>query len=305
MVNVARTTTGRRSTATMSGIPTISLASNVGTLLVQAPHEKGTVSSIAQLFVLLGATVLDSAHFSDPASRMFFQRIQFDIPDRNALEEELGELAEQQSLRWRVSYGDRRKRVGILVSKQEHCLYDLLIRHRANELACDIAVIVSNHADLASVAEHFNVPFHHIPVTANTKVQAEAAAAALLESAQVDLVVLARYMQILSPSFVARFAHRIINVHHSFLPAFVGGNAYRQAHERGVKMIGATSHYVTADLDQGPIIEQATVRAVHRDTVEDLVRKGRDLEKQVLAAAVRWHLEDRVCVHDGKTVVFD
>ncbi|MBX3155233.1 MAG: formyltetrahydrofolate deformylase [Deltaproteobacteria bacterium] len=298
----------RRTTATMSGVPTVALPTNVGTLVVQAPHEKGTVSSIAQLFTVLGATVLDSAHFSDPVSRRLFQRIQFDLglgPDRDALERELGALASQQALQWRVCYGDRRKRVGILVSKQEHCLYDLLIRHRAGELACDIAVIVSNHADAASVAAHFNVPFHHVPVTQATKVQAELAAAAVLESAGVDLVVLARYMQILSPALVARFPHRIINVHHSFLPAFVGGNAYRQAHEKGVKMIGATSHYVTAELDQGPIIEQATIRCAHRDTVDDLVRKGRDLEKQVLAAAVRWHLEDRVQVHDGKTVVFD
>jgi formyltetrahydrofolate deformylase len=301
MVGVARTTT-RRSNPTMSGVAVV--AARTGTLLVQAPHEKGTVSALAQMLADLGATVLDESHFSDPTSRMLFQRIKLDVVDRDKLERELADLAERQPMKWRVCYDDRKRRVGILVSKQEHCLYDLLIRHRAAELACDIALVVSNHPDAAPVAEHFNVPFRHLPVESDKAAQ-EIAVARLLEAESVDLVVLARYMQILSPAFVARFPHRIINVHHSFLPAFVGGNAYRQAHERGVKMIGATSHYATAELDQGPIIEQATVRCMHRDSVEDLVRKGRDLEKQVLAAAVRWHLEDRVQVHAGKTVIFD
>jgi formyltetrahydrofolate deformylase len=165
--------------------------------------------------------------------------------------------------------------------------------------------VISNHADAAPIARHFDVPFHHLPISAETKPQQEAAIAALVDDQQIDLVVLARYMQILSPELVARYPSRIINIHHSFLPAFVGANPYRQAYVKGVKLIGATSHYVTADLDQGPIIEQATIRCSHRDSVEDLVRKGRDLEKRVLAAAVRWHLEDRILVYAGKTVVFD
>ena len=299
MVAVSRT-----KSATMSGT-----AARVGTLLVQAPHRKGIVSTIAQELNSHGATLLDSNHYSDSGSRMFFQRIQFDLAtlqsDRETLERGLCNIGEMYGMTWRIWWGDRKRRIAIFASKQEHCLYDLLIRHRAGELACDIAMIISNHADAGSIAEHFGVPFYLFPITPETKLAQEEAAARLIDADQVDLIVLARYMQILSPSFVARYASRIINVHHSFLPAFVGANPYRQAHEKGVKMIGATSHYVTATLDQGPIIEQATVRCAHRDSVEDLVRKGRDLEKQVLAAAVRWHLDDRVMVHAGKTVVFD
>ena len=294
----------RTRSATMSGA-----AARVGTLLVQAPHKKGIVTTLTQLINGHGATIIDSNHFSDQREKMFFQRIQFDLStlamDRVSFEKSLRELGETHAMGWRVWYGDRKRRVAIFTSKQEHCLYDLLIRHRAGELACDIAMVVSNHPDLGPVARHFGLAFHYLPVTKETKEQQERAAANLLDRANVDLIVLARYMQILSPTFVARYPHRIINVHHSFLPAFIGANPYRQAHERGVKMIGATSHYVTADLDQGPIIEQATVRCAHRDSVDDLVRKGRDLEKQVLAAAVRWHLDDRVQVFAGKTVIFD
>jgi formyltetrahydrofolate deformylase len=170
---------------------------------------------------------------------------------------------------------------------------------------CEIAVIVSNHPDAQDCADHFQIPFRHLPVSAETKQQQELQVMSLLRAANIDLVVLARYMQILSPAFVDRYAGRIINVHHSFLPAFIGANPYRQAYQRGVKLIGATSHYVTSDLDQGPILEQEVVKVSHRDTVEDLMRKGRDLEKRVLASAVRWHLEDRVLVHENKTVVFE
>jgi formyltetrahydrofolate deformylase len=192
-----------------------------------------------------------------------------------------------------------------MVSKQDHCLYDLLVRHRTGELACDIVAIISNHPDAGPIAAHFGIPFHHLAVTKDHKQRQEAQVIELLYEYGVELVVLARYMQILSPELVERFPTRIINIHHSFLPAFVGANPYRPAHEKGVKLIGATSHYVTAELDQGPIIEQETVRCTHRDTVEDLVRKGRDLEKRVLAAALRYHLEDRIMVYASKTVVFE
>ena len=293
----------------MSGLPIVGSTTKVGTLLVQGPHLKGIVTSLSQMLSGHGATILDSAHHAESAPAMFFQRIQFDAStlssDRVTLEKSLRELGERFGVAWRMWYADRAKRVAILASKQEHCLYDLLIRHRARELPCEIAMVISNHPDAGPIARHFDVPFHHLPVTADAKQRQEAAAAELIDRAGVDLIVLARYMQILSPQFVARYPQRIINIHHSFLPAFVGANPYRQAHEKGVKMIGATSHYVTADLDQGPIIEQSTVRCAHRDTVDDLVRKGRDLEKQVLAAAVRWHLDDRVMIHAGKTVVFD
>jgi len=280
---------------------------NLGTLLVACPDRKGIVASLAQVLYGHGANILDADQHTDPVAALFFQRIRFDMSslttDRVSLEAGIREVAARFAMEYRIAYEHQTKRVAVFVSKQEHCLYDLLIRYRAGELACEIAMVISNHAEAAPIAKHFDVPFHHLPVTAETKHAQEAAALALLEN--VDLVVLARYMQILTPDFVARFPARIINIHHSFLPAFIGANPYRQAYVRGVKLVGATSHYVTNDLDEGPIIEQAVIRCTHRDSVDDLVRKGRDLEKRVLAAAVRWHLEDRILVYAGKTVVFD
>ncbi|HWU87288.1 MAG TPA: formyltetrahydrofolate deformylase [Kofleriaceae bacterium] len=285
------------------------MTAHVATLLVGCPDRKGIVASLAQLLYGHGANILDSDQHSDPIEGQFFQRIRFDLSslstDRHTLEQGIREVGARFAMDWRIAYGHQVKRVAVFASKQTHCLYDLLIRYRAGELPCEIAMVVSNHADAEPIARHFDVPFHHLPVTPETRAQQEAAAIELVEAAKVDLLVLARYMQILSPEFVARFPSRIINIHHSFLPAFIGANPYRQAFVRGVKLVGATSHYVTSELDQGPIIEQAVVRCSHRDTVEDLVRKGRDLEKIVLAAAVRWHVEDRILVYAGKTVVFD
>jgi len=285
------------------------MSAHVGTLLVACPDRKGIVASLAQVLYGHGANILDSDQHTDPVAALFFQRIRFDLSslttDRVSLEHGIGEVAERFAMEWRLAYGNHVRRVAIFASKQEHCLYDLLIRYRAGELPCEIAMVVSNHRDAEPIARHFDVPFHHLPVTPETRADQEAAAIALVDGAKVELVVLARYMQILSQEFVARFPSKIINIHHSFLPAFVGANPYRQAYVRGVKLIGATSHYVTAELDRGPIIEQATIRCSHRDSVEDLVRKGRDLEKLVLAAAVRWHLDDRVLVYADKTVVFD
>ncbi len=281
----------------------------LATLLVSCPDRKGLVASLAQVLYGHGANILDADQHTDAVAGMFFQRIRFDLAslntDRVALEHGIGEVAARFGMTWRLAYGQRPRRVAILVSKFDHCLWDLLIRHRAGELACEIAMVVSNHDALAPVAAHFGVPFHHLPVTAATRGAQEPEVWRLLDDAGVELIVLARYMQILSAEFVERYPHRIINIHHSFLPAFIGANPYRQAHERGVKLIGATAHYVTAQLDEGPIIEQGVARCSHRDTVDDLVRKGRDLEKVVLAAAVRWHLEDRVLPYAGKTVVFD
>jgi formyltetrahydrofolate deformylase len=285
------------------------MSAHVATLLVGCPDRKGIVASLAQLLYGHGANILDSDQHSDPVEGLFFQRIRFDLStlttDRIALEAGIREVGERFKMDWRLAYGDKQRRVAIFASKQSHCLYDLLIRYRAGELACEVAMVVSNHEDAAAIASHFDVPFHHVPVTPETKPGQEARVIELIERANVDLIVLARYMQILSPEFVAKYPSRIINIHHSFLPAFIGANPYRQAYVRGVKLIGATSHYVTSDLDQGPIIEQATIRCSHRDTVDDLVRKGKDLEKRVLAAAVRWHLDDRVLVYANKTVVFD
>jgi formyltetrahydrofolate deformylase len=285
------------------------MSDHIGTLLVCCPDRKGIVAALAQLLYGHGANILDSDQHSDPEAGTFFQRIRFDTTglntDRVALENGIREVAERFQMSWRLCYDSRKQRIALFVSRLDHCLYDLLLRHRAGELYGELVMIVSNHPDAAPIADQFGLPYHVFPITGDTKAEQERRELDLLEEHAVDLVVLARYMQILSPSFVERYPARIINIHHSFLPAFAGANPYRQAKERGVKLIGATAHYVTADLDEGPIIEQDVVRCSHRDSVSDLVRKGRDLEKVVLARAVRWHLEDRILAYDGKTVVFD
>ena len=279
------------------------------TLLVSCPDQKGIVAALAQLLYGHGANILDADQHTDPAAAVFFQRIHFDLSelrtDRTALEQAIREVAQRLRMDWRISYAAARKRMAIFVSKTDHCLYDLLLRHRAGELECDIPLIVSNHGELESVANHFGVAYRVFSITADTKRAQEEAELALLAEERVDLVVLARYMQVLSSQFVERYHGRIINIHHSFLPAFSGGRPYHQAHERGVKLIGATAHYATKDLDEGPIIEQDVIRAYHRDSLEDMVRKGRDVEKTVLARAVRWHLEQRILVYGNKTVVFE
>jgi formyltetrahydrofolate deformylase len=279
------------------------------TLLVSCPDRKGLVAALAQLLYGHGANILDADQHTDSAASMFFQRIRFDLrelhTDRVALERGISDVAERFDMKWRLSYSDAVKRVALFVSKYDHCLYDLLLRHRAGELSCEFPLIVSNHPDLAPVAEQFGVPFQVFAIDKNNKEQQEQAQWALLDAQRIDLVVLARYMQILSSDFTARYPNRIINIHHSFLPAFVGSKPYHRAYERGVKLIGATAHYATSDLDEGPIIEQDVARTSHRDSVEDLVRRGRDLEKTCLARAVKWHVEDRILVYNNKTVVFD
>ncbi len=282
---------------------------DLATLLVSCPDRKGLVAALAQLLYGHGCNILDSDQHTDPAAGMFFQRIRFDLAelhtDRVGLERGISDVAQRFGMNFRLAYESQRKRIAIFVSKVDHCLYDLLLRHRAGELACDIGLVVSNHQELERVAHQFAVPFHHFPVEKANKLDEEQKQWALLDSEHIDLVVLARYMQILSPDFVARYPMRIINIHHSFLPAFVGSKPYHRAYERGVKLIGATAHYATGELDEGPIIEQDVARASHRDSVEDLVRKGRDMEKVALARAVKWHIEDRVLVYGNKTVVFE
>jgi formyltetrahydrofolate deformylase len=279
----------------------------MGTLMVGGPKKRGIHAALAQLLHDHGVHIVHSGQHT--GGEMFFERIRFDLSELHTGREELDAAIRAMCGQWGLDYrlyGDRKKRVAILVSKYEHCLYDLLVRYRSGDLPpCEISMIISNHSDAQDCAEHFQIPFRHLPVTPETKPMQEQQVIGLLRAASIDLIVLARYMQILSPSFVDRYPCRIINVHHSFLPAFIGANPYRQAYERGVKLIGATSHYVTSDLDQGPILEQEVIRCTHRDTVEDLTRKGRDLEKRVLAAAVRLHLEDRVLVNSNKTVVFE
>ena len=282
---------------------------STATLLVTCPDRKGLVASLAQLLYGHGVNILDSDQHSDPVAGQFFQRIRFDLAelhtDRRTLERSIDEVARRFGMSWRMSYSDRRKRMAIFVSRLDHCLYDLLLRHRAGELDCDIPLVVSNHEELRPVAEQFSLDYHHFPITAETKQEQEARELELLAEREIDLVVLARYMQVLSESFVEHYPSRIINIHHSFLPAFSGARPYRRAYRRGVKLVGATAHYATGELDEGPIIEQSVVRASHRDSVDDLTRKGRDVERTVLATAVRAHLEDRILVYDNKTVVFD
>ncbi|REK10580.1 MAG: formyltetrahydrofolate deformylase [Acidobacteria bacterium] len=278
------------------------------TLLISCPDRKGIVAALAQLLYGLGANILDSDQHTDVEAGQFFQRIRFDRAemrvDEAGLRGAVAEVAGRFAMHWRLENDERRKRIAIFVSKVDHCLWDLLLRQRSGELRCEIAFLVSNHETLRPIAEQFEIPYHHLPITADSRARQEARQAELIGDAGVELVVLARYMQILSEELVSRFPNRILNIHHSFLPAFLGGNPYRQAYGRGVKLIGATAHYATSDLDEGPIVEQDVVRCSHRDSVRDLVRKGRDLERVVLGRAVRWHLEDRVLVYGNKTVVF-
>jgi formyltetrahydrofolate deformylase len=285
------------------------LSSTLATLLVSCPDRRGIVAALAQVLYGHGANIVDSDQHTDTVAGLFFQRLRFDLAelmtDKVALERSLVELGERFQMQYRLLYQAKRKRIALYVSKYDHCLYDLLLRHRAGELNGDITCVISNHVDLSGVAAQFGVPFHVFTKTAENKLAQERKERDLLEQLEVDLVILARYMQVMSASFCEAFPQRVINIHHSFLPAFVGGKPYHQAYTRGVKLIGATAHYATAVLDEGPIIEQDVVRVSHRDAVEDLVRKGRDLEKVVLARAVRSHLDDRILVYGNKTVVFE
>lgn len=278
-------------------------------LLVTCPDQPGIISAVSTFFYNHGANITDlDQHSSDTQDGTFFLRLEFQTPDldcsRDTLENNFRKrVAERYGMQWHISYAAEKKRMAILVSRHDHVLMDLLWRVSRDDLSADITMVISNHDDLRAEVERFDIPYHHIPVTRENKAEAEAQALALLEG-QVDVIVLARYMQILSPEFVARHPHRIINIHHSFLPAFVGANPYQQAWDRGVKLIGATSHYVTEELDQGPIIEQNVQRVSHRHSASELRALGQDVERQVMQRAVRWHLEDRVIVDGNKTVVF-
>ncbi|MDP9392058.1 MAG: formyltetrahydrofolate deformylase [Actinomycetota bacterium] len=280
---------------------------DVGRLVVRCPDRPGIVAVLSGLMAEVGANITDSQqHSSDPYGGTFFLRLEFHLADlsgrRKELEERLGELAGEWGLVWRLVEASHRPTLAVFVSRTDHVLQELVYRVRASDLRAEIAMVVSNHRDLEPVAVAAGIPFHYVPVTPSSKARAEAAALELI--GDVDLVVLARYMQIVSPDFCARFPERLINIHHSFLPAFVGANPYQAAHDRGVKLIGATAHYVTAELDAGPIIEQEVARVDHRATVEDMRRVGRYVERQVLAQAVTWHVEDRVIVDGEKTIVF-
>ena len=281
---------------------------DIATLLVSCPDQPGIVASLAQVLYGHGANILDASQHRDDVAGIFFQRIRFDYAalrtDRTTLERAIEEVAGRLEMDSQLAYPERARRVAIFVSRTDHCLYDLLLRHRAGELDCEIACIISNHPHLAPVATQFGVDYRVFPISSEDKRVQEDLELTLLDELEIDLVVMARYMQILSGEFLERVRCRVINIHHSFLPAFTGSKPYHQAYRRGVKLIGATAHYATQDLDEGPIIDQDVARVSHQDSVKDLVRKGRDLERNVLSRAVRWHLEDRVLVYGNKTVVF-
>ena len=278
------------------------------TLLVSCRDRTGLVAALSRFVFENEGNIIDADQHADLETGVFFMRLVWSLEAfklaRPEMHAAIADLAARFDLTWELTYSDIRPRVAVFASKMPHCLYDLLLSHQLGELGGQLAVVVSNHEALRSVAGHFGVPFERIPVDAANRAAAEAAQQKLLDELRVDLVVLARYMQILSPDFVAHWPSRIINIHHSFLPAFVGARPYHQARARGVKVIGATAHYVTADLDQGPIIEQDVRRVSHRDDVDALVQKGRELERQVLTRAVRAHLQRRVLVTGNKTIVF-
>ena len=281
---------------------------NSAILLISCPDRKGEVATIADFVYRHGGNILHADEHGDEESGLFLMRVEFDPKDfdipLNDFRKHFSPVADAFAMKWRLAQSTHRPRMIIFVSKYDHCLVDLLYRHQSGELACEIPLIISNHPDNQAVAEFYHIPYNVVTVTKENKVQAETQIHSLIAEAKPDFMVLARYMQILSNEFVNRYPQRIINIHHSFLPAFVGARPYHQAFARGVKLIGATSHYVTEVLDDGPIIEQDVVRVSHRDTVEDLIRKGRDLEKVVLSRAVRSHVENRVLVYGNKTVVF-
>jgi formyltetrahydrofolate deformylase len=284
------------------------MTADVGRLVVSCPDRHGIVAAISTELTEAGANIVTSdQHSTNPEGGDFFLRMAFHLDgfaQRQAeLAERLGKVARRFDMTWRLTPAAARKRVAILASREGHCLLDLLWRWRIGELEMEIACVVSNHPDHAGDVAGFGVPYHHVAVTAETKPEAEAQQLELL-AGRVDLVVLARYMQILSPGFLLRLGAPVINIHHSFLPAFAGADPYTRAYERGVKLIGATAHYATQNLDEGPIIEQDVARVSHRDRPEELTRVGRDIERIVLARAVRWHLDDRVIVHANRTIVF-
>ncbi|MCG5059939.1 MAG: formyltetrahydrofolate deformylase [Limnoraphis sp. WC205] len=284
------------------------MSSPTATILLSCPDQRGLVAKIANFIYSNGGNIIHADQHTDFASGVFLTRIEwqlegFNLP-REVINPAFGAIAKPLNANWQLHFSDKIPRIAIWVTKQDHCLLDLLWRWKAKEMAVEIPVMISNHTDLKPIAEQFGIEFYHIPITKDNKKEQETQQLEILKQYQIDLVVLAKYMQILSSYFVAQFPN-IINIHHSFLPAFPGANPYQRAYTRGVKIIGATAHYVTEDLDEGPIIEQDVVRVSHRDVVADLIRKGKDLERLVLARAVRLHLQNRVLVYNKRTVVFE
>jgi formyltetrahydrofolate deformylase len=281
---------------------------DTATLLIHCPDQPGLVHDVTGFISSHQGNILDLQQHIDPIENAFFMRVEWSLErftlEQGEIEERLSPMARRHQMQCELYFSTKKRRVALFVTKENHCLYDLLARHEAGELPVEIPVVVSNHETLRPAAERFGIPFRVFSITPETKAAQEAAQLELLREERVDTVVLARYMQIISPAMIEAFPNRILNIHHSFLPAFVGAKPYHQAFERGVKLIGATSHYVTAELDQGPIIYQDVIRVSHEETVGDLVRLGRDLEKSVLAKALWQHVRNQVLVYRNKTVVF-
>ncbi len=278
-------------------------------LLLSCKDRIGLVSRISHFIFERGGNIYDLDEHVDPVEKVFFIRVSWDMTGfsipAGELEEAFRPLAREFNASWKINFTGRPMKTAIFVSKYDHCLLEILWRRRMDEYDIEIPLIISNHPELKEIADLYKIPFHVFPITKDNKAEQEEKELALLEEHGIRLIILARYMQILSPSFVQKYPNRIINIHHSFLPAFVGSNPYKQAYERGVKVIGATSHYVTEDLDQGPIIDQDIIKISHKDSVKDLIRKGRDLERRVLSQAVLNHTEHRILVHGQKTIIFD
>jgi len=280
-------------------------------LLLSCPDQKGVVAAISDFVFRHNGNILHADEHADTESNLFLMRVEFDPADFDIslnepeFSKHFSPIAQKFQMKWRLALSSYRPKMVIMVSKYDHCLVDLLYRHKSGEIACEIPLIISNHPDNQLIADFYRIPYITVPVAKDNKRPAEEKILTLLQPHTPDFIVLARYMQILSQEFISQYPHRIINIHHSFLPAFIGAKPYHQAFTRGVKLIGATSHYVTEVLDDGPIIEQDVVRISHRDSLDDLLQKGRDLEKVVLSRGVRWHVDNRVLLYGNKTVVFD
>ncbi len=278
-------------------------------LLIHCPDRRGLIAAVTEFITKNQGNIIYLDQYVDPIKNIFFMRIEWELNNFLIPREKIGEyfdtlLAQRFNMKWKLYFSQQIPRMAIFVSKLPHCLYDVLSRWKSGEFRVEIPLIISNHQTLRPVAEQFGIDFHHFPITKENKREQEEKELHLLEKHRIDFIVLARYMQILTDEFIQVYPNKIINIHHSFLPAFPGARPYHSAYERGVKVIGATSHYVTAELDQGPIIEQDVVRVSHTDTVDDFIRKGRDLEKIVLSRAIWWHLQRKTLVYENKTIVF-
>ena len=283
---------------------------STATMLIYCPDEKGIILSVTNYISRNNGNIVDLDQHVDSEQKIFFMRVEWTLSDFNIPRENIGahfgsEVAQKYQMQYTVHFRDEKIRMALMVSKMDHCFNDILSRYKSGEWNLEIPLIISNHPDMEETANRFGIPYHYIPISKQTKVEQEKKQLQLLSDNKIEFVVLARYMQILSENFIKDYSNRIINIHHSFLPAFPGAKPYHSAHERGVKIIGATSHYVTKDLDAGPIIEQSTANISHKDRVEDLVRKGRDIEKVVLSRAIWYHVNRRILSYGNRTIIFD